>query len=131
MGRSTTTAGRVPRTAAPSSSVSDWARRPVDSKRTDHRRCPGATFSLGRSYPHVRLCERIRSVVQSSIEHMFDKSRASTLIDAIGEASRAESAAIARRLAAVGELDAIRAVELAECKLWRTDPFEEVVAEIS
>lgn len=62
---------------------------------------------------------------------MFDRSRASTLIDDIGEASRAESAAIARRLAAVGELDAIRAVELAECKLWRTDPFEEVAAEIS
>lgn len=38
---------------------------------------------------------------------------------------------IAQRLAAVGELDARRAGELADRKLWRTDPFEEVAAEIS
>jgi hypothetical protein len=62
---------------------------------------------------------------------MFETSHAASLIDEIGDASRAESAAIARRLGAVGELDALRTVELAECRLWRTDPFEEVVAEIS
>ena len=53
------------------------------------------------------------------------------LIDAMGEATRAESMAIAARLAAVGELDARRARELAECSLWRTDPYEEVAAEVS
>lgn len=53
------------------------------------------------------------------------------LIDAMGEAARAESAAIARRLAAVGELFARRAVEWAERGLWCSDPFEEVAAEVS
>ncbi len=53
------------------------------------------------------------------------------MIDEIGAAARAESVAVARRLAAVGELDAVRAVELVERRLWRTDPFEEVAAEIS
>ncbi len=62
---------------------------------------------------------------------MFEDGRAAVLIDEIGEAARAESVAIARRLAAVGELDGLRAVELAECRFWRTDPFEEVAAEIS
>lgn len=52
------------------------------------------------------------------------------LIDAMGEAARAESAAIARRLAAVGELYARRAAEWAECELWCTDPFEAVSAEV-
>ncbi len=49
----------------------------------------------------------------------------------MGEATREESVAIARRLASVGELDARRAAELAERNLWRTDPFEEVAAEVS
>jgi hypothetical protein len=62
---------------------------------------------------------------------MFEDGHAASLIDEIGDASRAESAAIARRLGAVGELDALRTVELAECRLWRTDPHEEVAAEIS
>jgi hypothetical protein len=62
---------------------------------------------------------------------MFEDVPAARLIDVIGEAARAESAAIARRLAAVGELDALRAVELAERRWWRTDPFQEVAAEIS
>ena len=62
---------------------------------------------------------------------MFEKLGAAALIDGIGEAARAESVAIASRLALIGELDARRAVELAECRFWRTDPFEEVAAEIS
>ena len=49
----------------------------------------------------------------------------------MGEATRDESTAIAQRLAAVGELDARRAVELAETFYWRSDPFEEVAAEVS
>lgn len=53
------------------------------------------------------------------------------LIDTMGEAARAEAAAIARRLSAVGELYARRAVEWADRELWCTDPFEAVAAEIS
>ncbi len=62
---------------------------------------------------------------------MFEDRSDAALIDGIGAAKRAESAAIARRLAAIGELDALRTVELAERRLWRTDPYEEVAAEIS
>ncbi len=62
---------------------------------------------------------------------MFEDGHAGSLVDEIGEAARVESAAIARRLAAVGELDVLRTVELVERRLWRTDPFEEVAAEIS
>ncbi len=62
---------------------------------------------------------------------MFDTVGDATLIDAMAEAKRSESAAIARRLAAVGELDARRTRELIERSLWRTDPFEEVAAELS
>jgi hypothetical protein len=42
----------------------------------------------------------------------------------MGEATRSESAAIARRFALIGELDARRAQELAERNWWRTDPDE-------
>jgi uncharacterized protein DUF222 len=71
------------------------------------------------------------SVEPGSIEHMFEPERVAPLIDEIGEAARAESAAIARRLSAVGTLDVLRTFELVERQLWRTDPFEEVAAEIS
>ena len=60
---------------------------------------------------------------------MFDNDAA--LITAMGEAVRAESAAIARRLTAVGELYARRAIEWADRELWCTDPFEAVAAEVS
>ena len=53
------------------------------------------------------------------------------LIDSMGEAARAESAAIARRLAAVGELYARRALEWQERELWCADPFDAVAAEVS
>jgi hypothetical protein len=62
---------------------------------------------------------------------MFEGRSDAGLIDGIGVAARAESAALARRFALIGELDARRAVELVERRLWRTDPFEEVAAEIS
>jgi hypothetical protein len=65
------------------------------------------------------------------IEHMFDDFTDAALIDAMGEATREESAAIARRFALIGELDARRAEQLAERNWWRTDPYEEVTAEIS
>src|SRR6476646_1198011 len=54
-----------------------------------------------------------------------------SLIDAIGEATREESAAIARRFALIGELDARRAKDLEERVFWRADPYEEVTAEIA
>jgi hypothetical protein len=65
------------------------------------------------------------------VERVFESFTDVALIDAVGEASREESAAIARRFAAIGALDAIRAQELAECNWWRTDPHEEVTAEIA
>ena len=69
------------------------------------------------------------SVGRGKIEHMFDGD--AELIDAMAEAGRAESAAAARRLAAVGELYARRAVEWADRDLWCADPFEAVAAEVS
>ncbi len=67
------------------------------------------------------------------IENMFDFASGSDadLIDAMGVAARTESAAVARRLAAVGELYARRAVEWADRELWCADPFEAVAAEVS
>src|SRR5215510_14206639 len=62
---------------------------------------------------------------------MFEEFSDAALIDGIGVASRCESAALARRLALIGELDARRAVELVERGLWRIDPFLEVAAEVS
>ena len=63
---------------------------------------------------------------------MFDRRTSDAgLIDAIGETGRAESVAIARRLAAIGELYARRAVEWKERELWCADPFEAVAAEVS
>lgn len=53
------------------------------------------------------------------------------VIDSMGAAARAESAAIARRLVAVGELDARRAVQWEERQMWCADPFEAVAAEVS
>jgi uncharacterized protein DUF222 len=65
------------------------------------------------------------------VEYVFEDLSDMDLIDVMGEATRDESTAIAQRLAAVGELDARRAVELAETFYWRTDPFEAVAAEVS
>ena len=65
----------------------------------------------------------------SKIEHMFGTD--GQLIDAMGDAARAESGAIARRLAAVGELYARRALEWKDRQLWCADPFEAVAAEVS
>ncbi|TMS50985.1 HNH endonuclease signature motif containing protein [Mycobacterium sp. DBP42] len=64
---------------------------------------------------------------------MFDPNAVSdvALIDAISAATRAESVAIAGRLAAIGALDSLREQELIDSILWRTDPFEEVCAEVS
>ncbi|MGW4101218.1 HNH endonuclease signature motif containing protein [Mycobacterium sp. NPDC004974] len=62
---------------------------------------------------------------------MFDIDSDAELIDRISAGARAESGAIAGRLAAIGALDTLRERELAESILWRTDPFEEVAAEVS
>ncbi|WP_131812864.1 DUF222 domain-containing protein, partial [Mycolicibacterium fortuitum] len=62
---------------------------------------------------------------------MFEDGSDAVLIDRISAATRAESVAIAARLAAIGTLDSLREQELADSILWRTDPFEEVAAEIS
>jgi Domain of unknown function (DUF222) len=62
---------------------------------------------------------------------MFEAVADPELIDVMSEATRDESTAIAQRLLAVGELYARRAQELSETFWWRTDPTEEVAAEIS
>ncbi|OBB32676.1 hypothetical protein A5792_13210 [Mycolicibacterium peregrinum] len=62
---------------------------------------------------------------------MFDSLSDVELIDKVSAAARAESVAIAARLAAIGALDSLREQELIDSILWRTDPFEEVAAEIS
>ncbi|OBF34334.1 hypothetical protein A5719_25875 [Mycolicibacterium peregrinum] len=62
---------------------------------------------------------------------MFETDSDADLIDKISAAARAESAAIAGRLAAIGALDSLRERELAESIFWTTDPFEEVSAEVS
>jgi hypothetical protein len=62
---------------------------------------------------------------------MFDACSDVALIDRISAATRAESVAIAARLAAIGALDTLREQELIESIFWRTDPFEEVAAEVS
>lgn len=71
------------------------------------------------------------SVPPSKIEHVFEFFDDAELISAMGEATRDESRMVAQRLAFVGELDARRGYQLAEWNLWRTDPFEEVAAEVS
>jgi hypothetical protein len=67
------------------------------------------------------------------IECMFDflGGSDSGLIEAMGESTRAESAAVARRLAAVGELYSRRAVEWSGRELWCADPYEAVAAEVA
>ena len=65
------------------------------------------------------------------IERMFENATDAALIDAMGDATREESAAVARRFALIGELDARRAVEWQERNLWCTDPHEAVTAEIA
>ena len=62
---------------------------------------------------------------------MFEDVTDASLIDAMGEATRDESAAIARRFALIGELDARGGREWEERNLWCTDPYEAVAAEIS
>ncbi|MED5816617.1 DUF222 domain-containing protein, partial [Mycolicibacterium sp. 050232] len=62
---------------------------------------------------------------------MFDTMSDVQLIDQVSAATRAESVAIAARLASIGALDSLRERELIESILWRTDPFEEVCAEVS
>ncbi|WP_318263156.1 HNH endonuclease signature motif containing protein [Mycolicibacterium goodii] len=62
---------------------------------------------------------------------MFDGTSDAGLIDTIAEAKRQENTATARRLLAIAELDTRRTIELVESIFWRTDPFEEVCAEVS
>lgn len=62
---------------------------------------------------------------------MFDGDTDAEVLDAITAAARAESTAIAARLAAIGELDRRREIELAETIFLTTDPFDAVAAELS
>ena len=71
------------------------------------------------------------SVRGGILERMFENDSDVVLIDRISASARAESVAIAARLSAIGALDTLREQELIESIFWRTDPFEEVAAEIS
>ncbi|MGV0815794.1 HNH endonuclease signature motif containing protein [Mycolicibacterium boenickei] len=62
---------------------------------------------------------------------MFDIESDVALIDRISDTTRAESVSIAARFAAIGALDTVREQELIDSILWRTDPYEEVCAEVS
>ena len=65
------------------------------------------------------------SVEATSVERMFEGFADADLVDAMTCSAREENAACARRLIAIGVLDARRAQELADSIFWRTDPFEE------
>lgn len=65
---------------------------------------------------------------------MFEELSDSAVVDAIGEAYRAENIACARRLAAVAELYERRQIPVedgAGRELWRIDPWEAVAAEVA
>jgi hypothetical protein len=65
---------------------------------------------------------------------MFDELGDAAVIDAIGESSRAENMACARRLAAIAELYHRRQIPVEDGRgreLWRIDPWEAVAAEVS
>lgn len=86
---------------------------------------------LAGGYPHPSTGTEFASAGRGIIEHVFESLADAALIDGLSDAGRAEAAAIARRLALIGELDTRRERELAETIFWRTDPFEEVAAEVS
>ncbi|MBX7435344.1 HNH endonuclease [Mycobacterium sp. Y57] len=62
---------------------------------------------------------------------MFGSADAAGLIDEMGEAARAESVAVARRLAAVAQLYERRRREYQEAQFFLTDVYEAVAAEVS
>ena len=65
---------------------------------------------------------------------MFDDFADAAVVNAIGEAARAENAACARRLAAIAELYERRQIPVEDGhgrELWRIDPWEAVAAEVA
>lgn len=65
---------------------------------------------------------------------MFEECTDAQVVDAIGDAGRAENRACARRLAAIAELYERRVVPVQDGdgrQLWRIDPWEAVAAEVS
>jgi Domain of unknown function (DUF222) len=69
------------------------------------------------------------------IESMFDDSpdpdRSSALLETMGAARRAEAAAVAARLDAIGELFELRRVQRGEEPEWAVDTWAAVVAEVA
>lgn len=71
------------------------------------------TFNEATNHRFTRIFnESTRSLRGGIIEHMFEDDSDADLIDKVGAATRAESVAIAARLAAIGALDALREQEL-------------------
>ncbi|MCX6482126.1 MAG: DUF222 domain-containing protein [Mycobacterium sp.] len=65
---------------------------------------------------------------------MFEELSDAVVVDAIGEAFRAENVACARRLAAIAELYERRQIPVEDGsgrELWRIDPWEAVAAEVA
>ena len=82
----------------------------------------------------MRLTVWNSSGVASSIENMFEELSDAGVVDAIGEAFRAENISCARRLAAIAELYERRQIPVedgAGRELWRIDPWEAVAAEVA
>lgn len=73
----------------------------------------------------------VRSARPGIIECMFEGFGPRELVDVMGSAARAESAAIARRLEAVAALFGCRDREYAEAGFVHTDVYEAVGAEVS
>jgi len=65
------------------------------------------------------------------VEHVFEIVTDAELIDSMGEESREESAAIARRLAAVAELFVRRSGALADLEWCCADGCDSVAAQVS
>ena len=73
---------------------------------------PLAPQSLTALIHRRRPCQKFESVDSTNIESMFESSLTDVgALDAMASASREENAACARRLAAIGELYALRAPE--------------------
>ena len=58
---------------------------------------------------------------------MFEGWSAPLLVDAMVGAARMESVGVVQRLAAIGQLDALRGQQWAERNLWCTDPRDVVL----
>src|SRR5690349_20439434 len=91
----------------------------------------GSPAPFDESHPQVPDFFPGLSVVRGIIEHVFEGVSDVELVDFMGEETREESAAMGRRLAAVGELFARRKQQYVDAQFLHTDVYAAVAAEIS